>query len=44
MGHVRTKNGGGKERHRMLTGKTGGHYLGDLFVHEIIILKLVQIK
>jgi hypothetical protein len=28
----------------MLTGKTGGHCLEDLFVHEVIILKFVQIK
>jgi hypothetical protein len=34
-----TKNVDGKERHRMLIGKTGGHYLEDLFIHKVIMLK-----
>jgi hypothetical protein len=34
------QKGGGKERHRILIGRTGGHYLEDLFVYEVIILKM----
>jgi hypothetical protein len=35
---------GGKERYRILIGKTGGHYFEDLFVYEVIILKMEYIK
>jgi hypothetical protein len=38
------QRGGGKEMNRILIRKTGGHKLEDLFVYEVIILKMEWIK